>query len=302
MTDLHFIALDGGGTGCRAVICGPDGVELARVSGGGANLTSDFDSACRNITDTLTAAYHAAGMDAAAMDADIAILGVAGAEVGDAAARLAARLGFAASRVLSDQDITIAGVLGEDDGTVAQIGTGSFFATRQAGTVRRAGGRGLVLGDECSGAWLGRDLLRAAIRACDGLGDSSPLTDSVLAEFDDDPHRIVLFARDASAAAFAGYAPRLFAAANAGDAIAGGIITDAANELERIVARIEDGATPPLYLCGGVGEQLTPFVSTALRDRIAVPDGDGLSGALRMARALHDAGQGQRSPAPWIRS
>ena len=94
MTDLHFIALDGGGTGCRAVICGPDGVELARVSGGGANLTSDFDSACRNITDTLTAAYHAAGMDAAAMDAGIAILGVAGAEVGRCRRQIGSAAGF----------------------------------------------------------------------------------------------------------------------------------------------------------------------------------------------------------------
>ena len=289
MTDLHFLAFDGGGSGCRAMLCRPDGTVLSRVNGGGANLTSDFDAARRNIIETITTAYHAAGMDVTAMTAGVAVLGVAGAEVGDAAARLQAKLDFATSRVVSDQDITIAGILGQNDGTLAQIGTGSFFVCRISGSTRRAGGRGLVLGDECGGAWLGRELLRATIRSCDGLGDSSPLTTDILAGFDDDPHNIVLFARDASATAFATYAPRLFAAAEAGDVIAGGIVTHAVRELEHVLTAVEAGATPPLFLCGGVGERFIPLVGKVFHDRIVHPSGDGLSGALLMARALHDA-------------
>ena len=290
MTDHHFLALDGGGTGCRAMICDAEGREIIRMAGAGANLTSDFDSACQNIKDTISAAYRAAGMDEAAMATGIAVLGVAGAEIGDAAARLRSRLAFAVMDVVSDQDIAIAGILGHDDGTLAQIGTGSFFVTRQGGMNRRAGGHGFILGDECSGAWLGREVLRASLHAVDGVGDSSPLTDAILAGFDNDPHRIVMFARDASAADFAGYAPRLFSAAETGDGVADRIITDTVRQFERIVTRLEAGATPPLFLCGGVGARLIPLVSSPLRERIATPQGDGLSGALRLAQALHEAG------------
>ena len=35
MKDLHFLALDGGGTGCRAMLCAADGRELGRAIGGG---------------------------------------------------------------------------------------------------------------------------------------------------------------------------------------------------------------------------------------------------------------------------
>ena len=77
---------------------------------------------------------------------------------------------------------------------------------------RHAGGWGLVLGDECSGAWLGRELLRATLRAYDGVDAGSPLAETVMKDFDGDTSQLVLFARDASAADFASYAPRLFSA------------------------------------------------------------------------------------------
>ena len=63
---------------------------------------------------------------------------------------------------------------------------------------------------------------------------------------------------------------------------------DAVRQFEHIVTRLEAGATPPLFLCGGVGERLIPLVSSPLRERIATPQGDGLSGALRLAQALHE--------------
>lgn len=88
------------------------------------------------------------------------------------------------------------------------------------------------------------------------------------------------------------YAPRLFAAAEAGDIIAGGIVTHAVRDLEYVMTAIEDGASPPLFLCGGDGERFIPLVGKAFRDRTAHPSVDGLSGALLMARELHETGHG----------
>ena len=287
MTDIHFLALDGGGTGCRAVLCTVDGRERGRAEGDAANLTSDFQAARDNILTTISNTYRAAGMPESAIAQGIAVLGVAGAEFGDNAKDLEVLLGFAKSRVLSDRDTTIAGVLGSGDGTLAQIGTGSFFVTRCEGETRHTGGWGLVLGDECSGAWLGRELLRATLRTYDGHDKGSSLTLSVLSDFDYDPRQIVLFARDATATDFAAYAPRLFAAAAAGDSVADGIVQSSLRELEKTLTALEGESLPPLYLCGGVGTRYIPLVSHTFRERLETPKGDGLSGALSLAMALH---------------
>ena len=272
------------------MLCAPDGRQLARASGGGANLTSDFRAACDNIRTTISNVYQAAGLPESAMSSGVAVLGVAGAEIGDAATRLEDRLRFGKLRVISDRDTTIAGILGRNDGTLAQVGTGSFFVHRRADVTRHVGGWGPVLGDECSGAWLGRELLRATLRAHDGVDGGSPLTESVLTAFDRDAHRIVLFARDASAADFASFAPRLFPADEAGDAVASAILARAIQDLERILTVLEAGSLPPLYLSGGVGERYARLVGDRFRDRIAPPAGDGLGGALSMAMALHAEG------------
>ena len=287
MKVLHFLALDGGGTGCRAMLCAADGRELGRAMGGGANLTSDFKAAHDNIHKAIGDVYQAAGLPQSAMSAGVAVLGVAGADIGNAAARLQAGLGFAKSLVVSDRDTTIAGVLGQGDGTLAQIGTGSFFVHRHAGVTRHAGGWGLVLGDECSGAWLGRELLRATLRAHDGVDAGSPLAETVMKDFDGDTSQLVLFARDASAADFASYAPRLFSANDTGDELAGVILRHAVSDLERTLTGLEAASFPPLYLCGGVGERYAELLDDTFRARITKPEGDGLGGALSMAMALH---------------
>ena len=92
MKDLHFLALDGGGTGCRAMLCAADGRELGRAMGGGANLASDFKAAHDNIHKAIGDVYQAAGLPQSAMSAGVAVLGVAGADIGNAAARLQAGL------------------------------------------------------------------------------------------------------------------------------------------------------------------------------------------------------------------
>lgn len=99
MTEIHFLALDGGGTRCRAVIFDRGGTERARVTGGSANLTSDFDAAHRNIEEVITYAYRQAGMPEDARSSAIAVLGVADAETGDAAAQVNGVLPLADSAI-----------------------------------------------------------------------------------------------------------------------------------------------------------------------------------------------------------
>ena len=290
MNDPHLFVLDGGGSSCRAALCRPDGQEVARATGDFANLTSDFETSCGHVRDIIAATYRAAGRPTETQSVDIAVLGIAGAEFGDAASRLQARLPFASSTVLSDREISIAGILGEADGTLAQIGTGSFFVSRTGDQRVEAGGWGLVLGDDCSGAWLGREALRAALRAHDGVGSATDMTRQILATHGDDPRALVLHAATATPQDFAGLAPDIFAAAAAGDVCASAIIARAVDDLEHILLAVSDNADQPLYLCGGVGVHYHPMLAPEWRARLAEPQGDGMSGALNMARACLTAG------------
>jgi len=286
MTRRHILAIDGGGTGTRAALAGPDGQVIARADGEFSNLTSAFAASLKNIRGVIAAVYDAARIPPDSRANDIAIVGSAGANVGDVAGRLAAALDFAAIRVMSDREITIAGVLGDDDGTLAQVGTGSFFVSRRSGKLKQVGGWGLQLGDDCSGAWLGRELLRLTLRAHDGLVETSGLIAKTLDQFDNNPSDIVLFGKSATPQHFGAFAPAIFEAHEQRDAAAMMIIGRALDDLEAILVSLDAIRTGRLYLGGSVGKRYAPLLPDAFRTLVVPGTGDGLSGAIRLGVEL----------------
>ena len=232
MSEPLIVTVDGGGTQCRAAIFEADGRRLGHAAGAFANLVTDFEDSRRHITEAIDAAYRDAGIADMSERSDIAVLGIAGAEIGDLSTRLGSALDFATLRVMSDRDIAVAGILGDRNGTLAQIGTGSFFARQHDGRLSYAGGWGLTLGDECGGAWLGRELLRAVLMAHDGLLEGSPLGAQVTSNFGNGPDGIVMFAATATPADFAELAPVLFEAHESGDSLANHVLTRAVADLE----------------------------------------------------------------------
>ena len=285
MSEPLIVTVDGGGTQCRAAIFEADGRRLGHATCAFANLVTDFEDSRRHITEAIDAAYRDAGMADMSERSDIAVLGIAGAEIGDLSTRLEGALDFATVRVMSDRDIAVAGILGDRNGTLAQIGTGSFFARQRDGQLSYAGGWGLTLGDECSGAWLGRELLRAVLMAYDGLLESSPLSEQIFSTFDNGPDGIVMFAAKATPADFAELAHVLFEAHERGDSLATHVVTRAVSDLERVLNAmiVEDG---DLYITGGVGVRYKPLLATTFRNCISDPKGDSLSGAFSIGAEL----------------
>ena len=279
-----IIAVDGGGTGCRIRLADREGREIASAKGGPANVNTDFDSARENILAAISAAYRAAGLDAGRRGRDVAWLGLAGAAFGDLARRMEGALGFSAARVTTDSDTTVEGALGGADGTVALIGTGSFFVRRKGGRDRHIGGWGYHLGDECSGAWLGREFLRAVLLAHDALIEHSALTRTVFARYGDDPGALVCHAQAATPGEIAQLAPEIAKARAAGDPVAGEIMARGLDLLcERLDAlgAAESGA---LYMLGGLGPVYQPLLPERYRRLCRPAHGDALSGAIALAR------------------
>lgn len=159
---------------------------------------------------------------------------------------------------------------------VLAVGTGAVaLGVTPDGRVRRIDGHGLLLGDAGSGARLGQEGLRAALRARDGAGPETALAG---------PARELLTSRPDSPAALAGFAPAVLAAADGGDAVARALVDDAVTALAATVDAA--GGTRPgteLAVVGGLANALAPRLADARPDlEFRGPDGDALAGLLRL--------------------
>ncbi|MFT3974222.1 MAG: BadF/BadG/BcrA/BcrD ATPase family protein [Amaricoccus sp.] len=280
--DALFLGIDGGGSGCRAAVADAAGRILGEGKGGPANVVSDPDTAFASV---LAAAW---GAMAAAGEGDdlgrlVAVLGLAGANVAEAAVAFRARLPFASARVENDVTVAVKGALGVEDGIVAAIGTGAIYGTQRGGRVRLAGGWGLILGDHGSGARMGRDLYEAALLAHDGFIAQTPLLAGILREMRS-PDAIVAFARRAGPADFARAAPRVLAAA--GDPAADRILADADAAIARALDHLEADGAIPIIFSGGLGATFAARLGHRYPTLVRPAKGSALDGALAMARDL----------------
>ena len=269
-----YLGVDGGGSGCRAMLTDAQGRVLARAEGGPANINSGPETAIRNILSVTGAVLAQADVTA---DQVAAGLGLAGGNVGIRKAAVLAALPFARVRVESDGWTAARGALGLDDGVVAAFGTGSVFAVQRGGVITLTGGWGWILGDEGGGAGLGRAVLAALLRAVDGLPPGvTPLGQRLLDRLGG-PHGVVGFADAAGPADLALLAPEVAAG---GDALAETVLDRMQGDITAMLVHLNpDGRLPLVYL-GGLGP--------LWRDRLALPfmapRGNALDGALMLAR------------------
>jgi glucosamine kinase len=270
-----FLGIDGGGTGCRAAVADGSGRILGTGAAGPANLMTDPAGTRTNILAATQAALAQAGLGKDDLPRLVAGLGLAGANV---AAGATLDLPFARVRLETDAVTAVKGALGGDDGIVAAIGTGSVFASQRGGAVRHIGGWGLVLGDEGSGAWLGRALLSRALRAVDGFVPLTPLLAEVVAGHGG-PAAIVTFARDARPADFAALAARVIGAP---DPAAAAILDQAAADVAGAVTLLQGDSPVPVVVLGGLRTVYTRAL--AGRWKMRDPLGTALDGALILAQ------------------
>lgn len=284
-TPNNVIGVDGGGTSCRVALV-LDG-QRHEVQAGAANATSDFDGTIRTIRGALDHLRDAAGVSGDRLRALPAYLGLAGVLDPQTGDRIAAALKLSRARVEDDRRSTVTGALGGGDGAVAGIGTGSFLARQAGDRLRLIGGYGLTVGDEASGAWLGRGLLSHTLHTLDGLMPRGTLTDAIATEYGD-AVGIVRFASTAGAADFAGLAPRVIGAAQDGDATALTLMRAGARYIEQGLHAMGWKTAEPVCLTGGVGPHYAPYLAADIASALCDPAGTALDGALLLAAEMED--------------
>lgn len=280
-----LIGVDGGGSGCRAAVGTAARGALGSAEAGPANIFLDFSGAIENVLRAVEDATARAGIDLGRAASVHAHLGLAGVLSPTDATRVRARFPFAAA-VTDDRPTMLAGAL-HGDGYLVAIGTGSFVASQKGYDQSFVGGWGFHLGDEASGAWLGKRALSATLSACDGLVEQGALTTAILARFDGEPNHIVRFGSEATSAEHAELASLVLAAADEGDNVAGALMRDGARYMRAALAHLGYEPGAPLCLTGGLGEAYRRLLPADMVTTDAA--GSALEGAFRLARRAAEA-------------
>ena len=284
---MNFVlGIDGGGTSCRAALATVEGAVIGRAKSGAANIRTDLTGARSNIVEAARQAFIAAGQDPDLIPQTPAILGLAGANVGTYRQQLEAILPFSTSRVETDAEIALEGAVGAGDGAMAILGTGTAYMARKNGKSRAIGGWGFQVGDQGSGARIGRDLLEQTLLAYDGVRAGSPLTQSMLAVFRNNPEDVVEFTTNAKPGDFGGFAPKVFEHAEKGDNVANWILDRAIADVEASLGALDLADDAPLCLLGGLAPLYAPRLSARYRALLKPPLDDALGGAVQMAVRL----------------
>ena len=159
---------------------------------------------------------------------------------------------------LADDAVTAhAGALSLGWGVSITAGTGvACLAVSETGEPHIIGGHGFLLGDEGGAYWIGREGIRAVLRAIDGRGDATALVEPAARRFDgldDLGTRLHSAARPVDA--IARFAPHVLATAEAGDTVAAAIVDEATHELLTLIRSAlafvaADGGPVPVALGG----------------------------------------------------
>ncbi len=273
MSATAVIGIDGGASVTRAIVLDArDGRVLGRRQGGPA-LTgrpeSPFDIEVIIETGRLAAHTAAIELPAAALCAGLA--GVGRAPERDVVESELRGRGLALTvSVVTDAEAAFYDAFADGPGLLLIAGTGSMVWGRaEDGREARAGGWGMLLGDEGSGYDIGLSALRASVRAADGRSEQTELLAHILGHLQlVEPEELVGWSAAAGKAEIAALAPLVSQLAVAGDGIAADIIERSIASLLALVAallsRLGPWSAPPrLALTGGLIAPGGP-----LRDRI----------------------------------
>ncbi len=272
--ERYYLGVDGGGSGCRAVIASADGRVLGAGTGGPANPRGvGVTVAWQNVLNAVGEALVASGRPCRP-DELYACLGLAG--VGRESDRAAFLAGgqvfdgqvfdgrvFREMRLDPDLHSALVGALGREQGALLVAGTGSVaYAVDPQGTRYRVGGHGLMVGDDGGGAWLGKRAVRHALRVGDGLEPPSAVSTMVLERWGPGTDAVLTKVRDATPQTFGTLTPPLLSLADR-DAVAYALKQDATDALVELLAVLDDRYPPgpvSFSMVGGVASALSESI------------------------------------------
>jgi len=308
----YYLGVDGGGTKCRMRLADADLNTLGEaVTGKPSNLqVRDGNAAYEAVNELIGQVYANAGIDIAEAKNTHACFGMAGARLAASRASFEKRdFPFASLHVYDDIDIARAGAHAGEDGAVLIVGTGSAGLALIEGRRYQIGGWGFHIGDTMAGAILGRELIRQSLLAHEGLIQSTPLTEAVMARFDNDANNLMAWSFNNPAARkaveqslkpgetpshnvparptdYGEFVPLFFEYYEKGDPFALELMQFELNAIDQYVSWFTEHGAKALAFVGGLGTRLLPLLRERYGPLIVEAKSEPLHGALILARQL----------------
>jgi N-acetylglucosamine kinase-like BadF-type ATPase len=307
--DYTIIGIDGGGTRTRAILKRGDEI-LSQTTAGTTRVGSvGVGESCERLLTIITDLCDQAELDTS--EVDIVVAGLAGVWL-DEEKQLSTHLLKTLARtqniplsdviITSDAEIAVEGAFGGNNGIVLIVGTGSI-AIGKIGKDKfvRCGGWGIELDDEGSGAWIGREGLTAVVRALDGRGKPTMLT-NMLADFnpliDINNPRTIVKAYAERTFEYQMLTPTVMRCAELGDEVCMDIINRSSLHLVELLNALFPyfkSKQVDVALLGGIvesksllGRMLESEIRKDKRYRIVKPLGTPLDGAILIGNRILD--------------
>ncbi len=285
-----ILGIDGGGSHCKARIVDPGGNRLGEGTAGPANTRLGIERTFAEIQAAAQAALAAAGLASEPLSRLHAGAGLAGVNVeADRRAAIAHPHPFASLTVATDVHIACLGAFQGGDGGVLVFGTGSVGLAIVDGCAASVGGWGFQVGDQGSGANLGCRALRQALLAHEGVIPASQLSERLMARFDNQPGKVVLWAADAKPADFGEIAPLVVELAASGDALAIELMRESGAEASLLGRALLARGVKRIALSGGFAPALRPWLADDVQASLVEPADDPVAGAILLAQRARAA-------------
>jgi glucosamine kinase len=257
-----FLGIDGGGSKTSCVI-GDDNSLLGTGTSAGSNVIRVGERQAReNLGVAIRQACAAANVTSAQIERTcVGIAGGARPEIAGVVRRLLSEFVSGEIEVVGDMVIAMEAAFGGGPGVIVIAGTGSIaYGRNSEGKIARAGGWGFAISDEGSGHWIGRSAVAASMRAYDEAGTEGMggLLESIMKCWGVTTREQAVVAANATPPPdFAALLPAVLSAADAGDATARAVLTQAGVELAAlariVIARLfANAGTVPVAVSGGV--------------------------------------------------
>ena len=264
----YYIIIDGGGSGTRSILTDENAVLAESTAPSAKPSVVGFEQSGRMLFDLILQTC---------LEADVPFSRIKGVSIGmsgvweaqecdllrDKLYESANAQMYALPKVEVSSDAMMAydAIFPEGRGILLISGTGSIAIARdEDGSICRVGGYGPVVGDEGSGAWIGRRAVSQVLRCCDGRSKPSMLMDKVAAELHlnlpSEARALAMMISNGEVQP-AALAPLVFECASTGDRAAANILSSASDLLLQMVQALSRSLRlHQVKLCcmGGIAE------------------------------------------------
>lgn len=288
MAEPLYCCVDGGGSKTRVALFDAHGLRLGIARVGPSSLTLLGEQAWDVILEALRELCVSAGVAVDNLSTIHFGIGLAGVNNSTQRARfIDAAPTAGALHLATDAYIAALGAHNGAPGAIVIVGTGSVgYRFEPSGRSRFVGGWGFPIGDEGSGAWLGRAALAQALRVWENRHSqrATALHRALIERCGHSRSAVMDWLHGATATKYAGLAPLVIECANRGDPAALQLAKAAGVEIDALALALDPGRRAPLALVGGLVQPLTPYLPSELRDWIQEPHDDPIAGALILAQ------------------